>query len=84
MTDPTKQSQTADILRYLRAGESLTAMDALNMFGCWNLKGRIWDVKKLLEPNEQIQRQWVKTESGKRVARYSLIIVNLILAFVKF
>lgn len=77
MTDPTKQSQTAQILRYLRAGESLTAIDALNMFGCWNLKGRIWDVKKLLEQNEKIQREWVKTATGKRVAKYSLKTVTL-------
>ncbi len=77
MTDPTKSSQTADILRYLRAGESLTAMDALNMFACWNLKGRIWDVKKRLEPNEKIQRDWVKTANGKRVAKYSLKVITL-------
>lgn len=77
MTDPTKTSQTADILRYLRAGESLTALQALDMFGCFRLAARIDDAKKRLEPNEQIIRHWVKTSGGARVARYSLIVVNL-------
>jgi len=53
MSDPTKTSQTADILRYLRAGESLTALQALDMFGCFRLAARIDDAKKRLEPNEQ-------------------------------
>lgn len=77
MTDPSKQSQTAQILRYLRAGESLTAIDALNMFGCHRLAARMDDIKKILLPNETIVREWVKTATGKRVAKYSLKVVTL-------
>ena len=77
MTDPSKQSQTAQILRYLRAGESLTAIDALNMFGCLRLAARMDDIKKILLPNEAIVREWVKTATGKRVAKYSLKTVTL-------
>lgn len=77
MTDPTKTSQTANIIRYLRAGESLTAMEALNMFKCFRLAARMHDAKEHLKENEQIVRHWVKTSGGARVARYSLIIVNL-------
>ena len=77
MTDPSKQSQTAQILRYLRAGESLTAIDALNMFGCLRLAARMNDIKRELLPNETIVRDWVKTSAGKRVAKYSLKVVTL-------
>ena len=77
MSDPTKTSQTADILRYLRAGESLTALQALDMFKCFRLAARIDDAKKRLEPNEQIIRHWVKTAGGARVARYSLKTVTM-------
>jgi len=77
MTDPTKTSQTADILRYLRAGESLTAWQARTMFQCDRLAARIYDAKQRLKPNERIEKVTVKTAGGARVARYSLIIVNL-------
>lgn len=77
MTDPTKTSQTANILRYLRAGESLTAWQARSMFKCDRLAARIYDAKQRLKPNERIEMQLVKTPGGARVARYSLKTVTL-------
>jgi len=38
-------SQTKQILDYLEQGNSLTAIDALNLFGCFRLSARIKDLK---------------------------------------
>lgn len=40
-------SQTQDILAYLKEGNSLTPIDALEKFGCFRLSGRVYDIKKL-------------------------------------
>ena len=80
-----KISQERQILTWLRAGNSLTAMQALNMFNCWNLKGRIYDLRRKLlyktKPNpltgkleyENIETEMIKTNSGKWIAKYKLI-----------
>jgi len=62
-------SQAAAILAHLRGGGSLTPQDALRMFGCFRLGARIWDLQRQGWP---IKAEMITTESGKRVARYSL------------
>lgn len=67
----TKKSQTELILDYLKTGKSITPMDALQLFGCFRLSGRIWDLR--------VQGHKIKTETindertGKSYASYSLI-----------
>ena len=82
-----KITQKKEIRKYLESGGKLTAMAALNFWGCWNLKGRIWDIKQdyfdewlryCSDPVtrvelKEIDKTMVKTASGKRVAEYYLI-----------
>ena len=43
------QSQNIEILRHLRAGKSVTQMEAYGMFQCTRLAARINDIKKILD-----------------------------------
>jgi hypothetical protein len=62
-------SQIYGILQWLKSGKTITALEALEIFGCMNLKGRIWDIKQCgYNPTKKM----VKTESGKHIAKYSL------------
>lgn len=79
-----KTSQKKEIRKYLENGGKLTAMAALNFWGCWNLKGRIYDIREeyvdewyartpgLEKPMQEIKTEMVKTKSGKRIAEYSI------------
>lgn len=65
----TEHSQCADILAYMQGGHSLTALEALERFGCLRLAARIQDLEALghtfaVETVEQ---------DGKRYARYTLV-----------
>lgn len=62
-------SQEAQIEQYLRAGNSITPLEALNKFGCFRLGARI---KELRDAGLDIRTEMVRTLSGKRVAEYSL------------
>ena len=60
------ESQNKQILNYLIAGNSITQMDALRLFGCFRLSGRIWDLRR----EHDITTDMVKI-NGKRVVRYT-------------
>lgn len=62
-------TQNGQILAHLRAGNGLTALDALQMFGCSRLAARIADLKGAGYP---ITSAMVTLPNGKRVARYTL------------
>jgi hypothetical protein len=62
-------SQTRAILAYMKAGNGITPMDALNLCGCFRLSARIAEIKKL---GYAVKTENVKVEGGKYVARYSL------------
>ena len=62
------ESQACQILRYLRAGNTLTPLDALRLFGCLRLGARIWDLRQAGYP---ITEETVTLPNGKRVGRYS-------------
>lgn len=73
MTKP--DSQSALILAYLRTGNSLTPLEALEKFQCWALSSRISELQK--ELGAQRQAEWIVSEmitlpNGKRIARYTL------------
>jgi hypothetical protein len=62
-------SQNAQILLYLRQGKTITSLEALRLFGCLRLSGRIFDLRQRQIP---IKARTLKTLSGKRVAEYYL------------
>lgn len=64
------ETQTAQILAHLKTGRSITPIDALNKYGCFRLGARIYDLK---QDGHNIYREMVQTDSGKRVASYTLV-----------
>ena len=64
----TKRTQNGEILNYLSKGNSLTAMNALSLFGCARLAARIDDLRKA---GHNIITEDVK-QNGKTFARYHL------------
>lgn len=64
----TEISQTNQILEYMRAGNSITPLDALRLFGCMRLGARIYDLK---QRGYEINTSIVKDkDTGKRYALY--------------
>jgi hypothetical protein len=64
-----RPTQANRILRYLEAGNRLTALEALERFQCLRLAARIHELR---DAGWQIEERTVVTRSGKRVAEYSL------------
>ena len=62
------RSQNAKILDYMKSKKSITPLEALNLFGCFRLSGRIYDLKK---EGHNIKAKLV-TKNGKTFAKYSL------------
>lgn len=62
------ESQNALIKGWLLNGNSITALDALNMFGCFRLSARISNLK---EQGMNITTEMVEI-NDKRIAKYSL------------
>lgn len=63
-----RESQNAEILAWLKAGNSISPLDALERFGCFRLGARCYDLRKqghkiITTPVER---------NGKRFASYSL------------
>lgn len=66
-----KASQASRILEFMRAGNSITPLEALYKFGCMRLGARIYDLK---QEGHVIRTQLVKDEnSGARYACYALV-----------
>lgn len=66
------KTQNAQILAYLKAGNRLTSLVALNKFGCFRLASRISDLRRLY-PEENIKVDRVKTIQNKTVAEYYIV-----------
>jgi hypothetical protein len=70
------ESQCNLIKAHLQSGKSLTSLEALYFFGCFNLKGRVWDLK---QQGLKIKTEMVEVTSPsvfnnkKKFAKYSLI-----------
>jgi|TARA_R110002110_G_scaffold101926_1_gene258741 hypothetical protein len=62
-------SQTTDILDWLNAGKPITALEALQIFGCFRLAARIADIRA---KGIEVTTDTVKTHTGKSIAQYSL------------
>jgi hypothetical protein len=64
-----RPTQAGRILRFLQDGQRLTAIDALELFGCFRLAARIHELRR---EGWGIAERTVETASGKRIAEYSL------------
>lgn len=64
-----RPTQANRILRYLEAGNRLTALEALERFQCFRLAARVHELRR---EGHDIQERMVEVGSGKRVAEYSL------------
>jgi hypothetical protein len=62
------QTQSDQILSYLQSGKAITPIDALNMFGCFRLGARIFDLK---QKGHSIKTEIIRKD-GKNYASYSL------------
>jgi hypothetical protein len=67
----TNQTQANAILAYLKDGNGITPMDALDLCGCFRLSARIADLK---HRGYDIVTEKVKVSGGKYVARYHLAV----------
>jgi hypothetical protein len=59
-------SHTSQILAHLEKGNTLTALEALKLFGCMRLSARIYDLKDLGWPIGSITIQ----DGDKRYSQY--------------
>ena len=64
-----RPTQAGRILEHLRAGNRLTALEALELFQCFRLAARIHELRA---QHWAIQERTVETRGGKRVAEYWL------------
>lgn len=67
-TSPSAASQCTLIEQHLRSGKTITPIEALDLYGCFRLGARIWDLK---HQGLDIVRDMI-TNGRKRYARYSL------------
>jgi len=63
-------SQAGLILRHLQSGGTLTALDALDLFGCNRLAARVSDLRA---KGYRVQSTLIELPNGKRVASYALL-----------
>ena len=63
------ESQSYQIREYLLQGNTITAMEALRLFRCFRLSGRIYNLRK---EGLNISTTIIKI-NGKRVAEYSIV-----------
>lgn len=63
----TRETQTDKIREYLLAGNTLTALSALERFRCMRVGARCWDLR---QKGINVQSRIVETPSGKHIAEY--------------
>jgi len=63
------RTQAFQILDLLYRGYTLTALEAVERFGCLRLAAR---VEELRRAGHQIETEWIADAEGKRFARYRL------------
>ena len=66
-----EESQNKQIKTYLESGKSITALEALDLFGCFRLASRMNDLKKM---GVKFKSEPFYTKDGAKIAKYSLII----------
>jgi len=66
-TAPSKGTQSSAILDYMLSGHAITPLEALDLFGCFRLGARIWDLRR---EGHEIHAAPYKLPNGKTVQRY--------------
>jgi len=61
------EGQTNRIIEYMRQGHAITQLEALDLFGCFRLASRIYDIKMR---GIEVNKVMVYREEGSRFARY--------------
>lgn len=61
-------SQTREILAYMRAGNRITGLKALDMFGVLSFTRRICDIEEILGYPPKRRRIQVTNRKGKKVS----------------
>jgi len=69
MTEKREKSQNALILDWLKKGNTITPIQALNMFGCFRLGARIFNLRRL---GHRINGQRVKVGDKTFVQQYQM------------
>lgn len=69
MNDDVTKSQEQQVLRRLLAGESLTALEALQRFGVFRLAARVF---RLRQKGFPVLTHMAERAGGKRVAVYAM------------
>ena len=64
------QTQKEAILRHLQSGKTITPLEALNLYGCYRLGARIWELR---DEGYKIQSETVK-QGKKTFSSYRLTI----------
>lgn len=70
------ESQNAQILKHLESGKSITALEALELFGCMRLGARIYDLRKKHDIRSDLEYEKRADGRTKRYARYWLVHEN--------
>ena len=65
-----REAQTQQILRHLEAGNSITGLEALTLFGCMRLPARIADLKKAGVPIVDNELECQTDDNGKIIKRW--------------
>jgi hypothetical protein len=63
------ETQTQAILRHMRSGYEITALEALKLFSCMRLAARIADIK---DQGIDITDRWITRDDGVRFKAYRL------------
>ena len=66
-SEPGAGSQSAEILKYLETGRTLTGLEALKLFGTMKLTSRI---SEICASGYEIKKDWFVTNTKKRVRLY--------------
>ena len=61
-------SQNTEILSHLQSGQTLTPLEALQLFGCFRLAARIYNLR---DDGHDVSVELVNVR-GKQVAKYSM------------
>ena len=62
------ESQTKQIRKHLDEGNSITAFEALQLYGCFRLASRMHELK---ENGYPFIKEMIKVNNGKRIAEYT-------------
>ena len=65
----TSKSQNALIIEWMLAGNTITQLEALSMYGCSRLAARIADIRA---KGYLVYSEFITTPSGKRIKQYYL------------